>query len=299
MAEIDTSNRKQIRSHYVNELKLVKTNYIVDRAAKLSKYVGVYKVLNARDKSHYGLKIEDPITKKTVYDGARLCSLFHDEFSNKAPDLIKSLNIDLRRIVDNFGISTTKAWDVSQISENDLMIVVTKFKNNSSSGPDEIPSKLIKALKFAIAKPLEYMANLSVDKGIFPEVWKQVNIIPVMKKCSKLVSNNYILMNTIGRIIESANVGNVMSEVEINLPESLHGSRPKRFTKMVLCSLLDEIKAEKAKKNKVAILALNCSAAFDTLNYQLILSSLKDMDAGPLMLNWTKSLESDCKNSVK
>ena len=79
----------------------------------------------------------------------------------------------------------------------------------------------------------------------------------------------------------------------------MHGFRPRRCTETALCELLEDIKVEKSKKNKVAILALDCSAAFDIINHKLILASLKHMGAGPKMLNWTDSCMPDCKYSVK
>ena len=99
-AESDQPKRQQNRNHYGNELKWVKANYLVNKAAMLSKYGGFYKVLNDSDKTHYGLKPEDPITKKTVSSDAILRSLFHDKLRNKAPDLIKPTNMDLLRILD-------------------------------------------------------------------------------------------------------------------------------------------------------------------------------------------------------
>ena len=122
------------------------------------------------------------------------------------------------------GKSTTIEWDVNPISEADILLAINKLKDNLTSGPDAIPCKLIKALKFAIAKPMTYLANLSVEMGVFPQIWKQGDIIPVHKKGSKLDINNYrpiILMSNLGKILESAVVANVMSNIDINLPDGI------------------------------------------------------------------------------
>ena len=55
---------------------------------------------------------------------------------------------------------------------------------------------------FALLKPMSHLANMSVESGVFPEVWKVGNIIPVRKKGSKLSSDNYrpiILMSNMGK----------------------------------------------------------------------------------------------------
>ena len=193
-------------------------------------------------------------------------------------------------------------WDVGLFSELDILNAINKLKNSASSGPDNISCKIIKALKFALLKPLSHLANMSVETGVFPEIWKAGNIIPVHKKGSKLCSDNYrpiILMSNLGKILESAVIGNVMPHIDRNLPSAMHGFRPNRSTETALCTLLEEIKSERSQKKKVAILALDCSAAFDILDHDLILLSLKHLGAGCRMQSWVKSFMSNCKYTVK
>ena len=118
---------------------------------------------------------------------------------------------------------------------------------------------------------------MSVETGVFPEIWKAGNIIPVHKKGSKLSSDNYrpiILMSNMGKFLESAVIGNLVPHIDLNLPSAMHGFRTNRSTETALCTLLEEIKSERSQKKKVAILALDCSAAFDIFDHDLILLSL-------------------------
>ena len=67
---------------------------------------------------------------------------------------------------------------------------------------------------------------MSVETGVFPEVWKAGNIIPVHKKGSKLNIDNYrpiILMSNPGKIPQSVVTGDVMSHIDVNLPPAMHG----------------------------------------------------------------------------
>ena len=90
-----------------------------------------------------------------------------------------------------------------------------------------------------------------------------------------------------------------MPHIDVILAMSMHGSRPNRSTESALCALLETIKSERNSKKKVAILALDCSAAFDILDHVLILLSLKHLGAGCKMQMWIKSFMSKCKYSVK
>ena len=86
-----------------------------------------------------------------------------------------------------------------------------------------------------------------------------------------------------------------MPNIDLNLPSEMHGFRPNRSIETALCALLEEIKSERSNKKKVAILALDCFAAFNILDHDLILLSLKHLGAGCRMQSWVKSFMSNRK----
>ena len=126
-------------------------------------------------------------------DDSKLCDIFLDKFKNKSANLHNGTKINLDKIdkilKDNFKAEN---WDVGLFSELDILHAINKLKNSASSGPDNISCKIIKALKFALLKPLSHLANMSVETGVFPEIWIAGNIIPVHKKGSKMSSDNYL-----------------------------------------------------------------------------------------------------------
>ena len=79
----------------------------------------------------------------------------------------------------------------------------------------------------------------------------------------------------------------------------MYGFRKGKSTSDALIAIIDTIRAHRAKGKKVAILALDATAAFDTLNHEIILKSLQRTGAGPLMLAWTKSFLKDCEYFVQ
>ena len=62
------------------------------------------------------------------------------------------------------------------------------MKDNKSPGVDGIPPKL---LVDQISIPLARVFNLSLIEGVIPFEWKETNIIPLFKKCSRNKSENY------------------------------------------------------------------------------------------------------------
>ena len=85
-----------------------------------------------------------------------------------------------------------------------------------------------------------------------------------------------------------------MQHIDVNLPTAMHGFRPNRSTETALCAILETIKSKRSSKKKVAILALDCSAAFDILDQDLILLSLKHLE---LAAKWKFGLKVSWPNA--
>ena len=68
---------------------------------------------------------------------------------------------------------------------------INNMKENKSPGVDGIAPKILKETVEQICTPLAHVFNMSLQKGIVPLEWKEANIIPLFKKCSRNKSVNY------------------------------------------------------------------------------------------------------------
>ncbi|VDL88131.1 unnamed protein product [Schistocephalus solidus] len=59
-----------------------------------------------------------------------------------------------------------------------------------SSGPDEIPAKLLLKLARELAKPLSFLCQKSFNTGILPTNWKAAHITPLHKSGSRAFTTN-------------------------------------------------------------------------------------------------------------
>ena len=62
-----------------------------------------------------------------------------------------------------------------------LKKLVLALPNKMSSGHDNISNVLLKKLYLCLLSPLEYIFNLSIHTGIFPDKMKLAEIIPLYK----------------------------------------------------------------------------------------------------------------------
>ena len=68
------------------------------------------------------------------------------------------------------------------VTSSEIYIIVSKFKNNKSPGPDNIGPKLLKYITELIIEPLVYIYNLSFSSGEVPQSLKIAKVIPLYKK---------------------------------------------------------------------------------------------------------------------
>ena len=59
-----------------------------------------------------------------------------------------------------------------KIHEDDILKIINKMDNKSSSGYDMFSNKIIKAIKNEISKPLTLIINQMMESGIFPDSLK-------------------------------------------------------------------------------------------------------------------------------
>ena len=68
------------------------------------------------------------------------------------------------------------------------------MKTNKASGPNSIPTKILKLFQKEFAKPLSDIINLSFNQGVFPNLLKIPNVIPIHKVTSLTVITTYLFL---------------------------------------------------------------------------------------------------------
>ena len=74
------------------------------------------------------------------------------------------------------------------------------MKTNKSTGPNSTPTHVLKISNQIICKPLTYLINLSFSNGIFRDLLKTSNVIPVFKRGENQDYNNYRPISLISKL---------------------------------------------------------------------------------------------------
>ena len=151
-----------------------------------------------------------------------------------------------------------------------------------------------------------FIVNGSLTSGIFPESCKMAVVRPTIKnhngdtddtKEYRPVSN----LSFISKLIERIVVDQTNSHLE---EEALHcpvqsGYRKHHSCETLMTKMFDDIITEIEEKKTVALILLDLSAAFDTIDHAILLKKLQtDYGFNGVVLSWFKSYLSNRSFSV-
>ena len=88
---------------------------------------------------------------------------------------------------------------------DNVMKIISSLKNTKSCGIDDIDSSIIKLAKNELVPAITHIVNLSITTGKFPQQWKVAKVIPLHKKDSQFLPENYrpvALLCVLSKILE-------------------------------------------------------------------------------------------------
>ncbi|BHF77629.1 hypothetical protein SprV_0602073700 [Sparganum proliferum] len=85
----------------------------------------------------------------------------------------------------------TTIMETVQFTKGMVLTELLRLKESKSSGPDEIPAKILKELADELTKPLSMTFHISFETGYLPPDWKSAWITPLYKGGSRVSANNY------------------------------------------------------------------------------------------------------------
>ncbi len=153
---------------------------------------------------------------------------------------------------------------------------------DSSCSLDAIPTKLLKSCIDALLLPITHLVNLSLSEGIFPSTFKNAVVSPLLKKQSlpkddlssyRPISN----LNFISKILEKIIYTRLCSHLESFPSLSCFQSAYRKLhsTETALLSIHNDLCLALNSQKVSALVLLDLSAAFDTIDHNILTSRLK------------------------
>ena len=235
-----------------------------------------------------------------------LATIMNNFFINKIKNLRQNLPQnpgDPLLLVQKLMENRTCNFSLTAVHPDDVLKILGKLKGSSSTGIDDIDSNTLKLIKNEIYPVLTHIINLSISNKTFPHPWKQAKVIPLHKKNEVLYAKNYrpvSLLSVLSKVLERCIFVQVVDYLECNrlLHPSHHGFRSNHSTLSALVQMFDTWVEAFEDDEVSAVIMLDMSAAFDTVDHDILLKKMDLYGFDHTAISWFRSYMTNRSQSV-
>ena len=146
------------------------------------------------------------------------------------------------------------------------------YHASKASGPDDVPSRVLKHCAEQITLALCGICQKSLDSGKLPSDWRKANIACVFKKGDKHQPGNYrpiSLTSVTRKLLEHIECNHLHCHLENNniLSRLNHGFQSGHSCETQLLTTVDDILEPFDGGPQIDVVILNISKAFDTVPF--------------------------------
>ena len=246
----------------------------------------------------------------THVSASDLALSFSEFFIGKITSIRETLEAQQQPVPDAPPTSSREPCSVHMSTFTPASIEeVTKIVKRSASTTcslDPIPTPLLKDCLDELAPSIAQIVNTSLATGHFPAKFKKALVTPIIKKptLDPDERNNYRPVSNlsfVSKVVERVVAARLNAHLSANsLHECMQSAyRPNHSVETALLKVHNDIVCSLDKKQAVMLILLDLSAAFDTIDHQILLRRLHD-DIGVrgVCLRWFSSYLQDRCQSV-
>ena len=295
------TNLKTYNTILTKNIRKAKKDYYYDQFAKykndIRKTWDTLKDVIIRSKNTSSFPSHFIINTSTVTEKPIIADKFNEYFCEIGPKLAESIPSPRNPHVNfqsNLGTPCLDNFIFDYPTAEEIIKHIQNLKPKSSSGYDQISSKLLKEIGPIISQHLCLIINQSLCTGIFPDRLKLAKVIPLFKKGYKLLFENYrpiSLLTAISKIFERVVFNQLYDHLTKHnlLFVGQYGFRKRHSTEYAALELVDRISNGLDNRKLPISIFLDLSKAFDTLDHQILLHKLYHYGIRNSALNWFSS----------
>ena len=215
--------------------------------------------------------------------------LFAEKFSSKYTLIAREQN-QYSEIVNTEHVQTIEPVPHEQQAAK----VLRGLKEDSATGPDLLPTKILRECADVLAKPFRTLALLILQQGVWPEAWMMHWIVPLFKKGAVFLPGNYRgihLTAQISKAMERFLGTMVVSFVSLpfNIGHNQFAYQQGRGARDALAYMVLTWIGGFQRGMKFALYCSDVSGAFDRVNTQRMIDKLRAKGMRADMINVFKA----------
>ena len=182
------------------------------------------------------------------------------------------------------------------ISDDELKKIIISSKSTTCD-LDPLPTSLLFECIDEVLPAISFVINHSLSSGVVPSIFKRAVVKPLLKKPSlnpnelknyRPVSNLSFLSKILERVVLSQLLAHLNHHNLLSAMQSAY--RPRHSTETALLKMVDDILAALDNGNISALVMLDLSCAFDTIDHQILLHRLHTVFGfNDIVLSWLQS----------
>ena len=224
---------------------------------------------------------------------------------------IKTIQTGMLQIIGTDPLATLKAlmknrscvFKMKAVHPDTVDKIISTMKNSKASGLDNIDTYILKLAKQEIVPAITHIVNLSIEQGVFPEKFKYAKVIPLHKKDDWLNPKNFrpvSILSNLSKIVERAvflQLIEYLNEKNLLHPNH-HGFRSNVNTTTALIQMYDSWIEALERGDVTVVCLLDMSAAFDLVDFSLLLRKMKLYGLDDNALKWMENYLTGRKQCV-
>ena len=205
---------------------------------------------------------------------------------------------------DDDSDSDSGCFHLQHTSYEHVLKQLKLLRNDTSTGPDEIPTRFVKMVDEIICSPLTHIINTFIENNKFPTLWKAARIVPINKVTTPTEKSHFrpiAILPALSKVFERIVCNQLIEFIDNRqiYKDTVTGFRKGFSTGSALLKLRDDIKKAMNASELSIIVLIDFSKAFDTISHDTLVKTLHKYGFSREFLHWTLSYLSGRRQYVQ
>jgi uncharacterized protein YjiS (DUF1127 family) len=178
---------------------------------------------------------------------------------------------------------------IDGVTEEKATTVLSNLRSDSATGPDEVPTRILREGAKVLARPFVLLAIAILNQGRWPELWMEHWIIPLLKKGNVYMAGNYRGVHLTSQISTAMERFLQTLFMPFFTNHSIYGQNqfaytPGRGARDALALLVLIWITELSKGSHVAVYCSDVAGAFDRVDKDRLVEKLRKKKIHPRLI---------------